>query len=48
MATRSGIPAWSIPRTEELGRLQSIGSQSRARVKQLSKHALGDSGLPNM
>ena len=27
MATHSGIPAWKIPRTEEPGRLQSIGSQ---------------------
>ena len=28
MATHSGILAWSIPRTEEPGRLQSIGSES--------------------
>ena len=27
MATRSGILAWKIPWTEEIGRLQSIGSQ---------------------
>ena len=27
MATHSSILAWSIPWTEELGRLQSIGSQ---------------------
>ena len=29
MATHSGILAWEIPRTEELGRLQSMGSQSQ-------------------
>ena len=27
MATHSSIPAWRIPRTEEPGRLQSVGSQ---------------------
>ena len=27
MATKSSILAWRIPRTEELGRLQSIASQ---------------------
>ena len=27
MATHSSILAWEIPRTEELGRLQSVGSQ---------------------
>ena len=27
MATHSNIPAWEIPRTEEPGRLQSMGSQ---------------------
>ena len=27
MATHSSIPAWRIPWTEELGRLQSMGSQ---------------------
>ena len=27
MATRSSIPAWRIPRTEEPGGLQSLGSQ---------------------
>ena len=27
MATRSGIPAWRIPCTEEPGRLQSVGLQ---------------------
>ena len=39
MATHSRIPAWSIPWTEERGRLQSIASQSRTRVKQLSMNA---------
>ena len=27
MATHSSIPAWEIPRTEEPGKLQSMGSQ---------------------
>ena len=27
MATHSSISAWKSPRTEELGRLQSMGSQ---------------------
>ena len=31
MATHSSIPAWKIPRTEEPGGLQSMGSQ---RVRQ--------------
>ena len=36
MATDSSILAWRIPRTEEPGRLQSMGSQSWTRPKQLS------------
>ena len=36
MATHSSILAWRIPRTEEPGRLQSMGSQSWTRLKQLS------------
>ena len=27
VAARSGVPAWRIPRTEEPGGLQSVGSQ---------------------
>ena len=38
MATHSSILAWRIPWTEEPGRLQSIGSQSRTRLKRLSMH----------
>ena len=30
---------WRIPRTEEPGRLQPIGLQSRTQLKQLSIHA---------
>ena len=37
VATRSTILAWEIPWTEELGRLQSMGSQ---RVTQLSMHTV--------
>ena len=36
MATHSSILAWRIPWTEEPGGLQSEGSQSRTRLKQLS------------
>ena len=32
MATHSSTLAWKIPRTEEPGRLQSLGSQSRTRL----------------
>ena len=32
MATHSTILAWSIPQTEELGRLQSMGSQDWTRL----------------
>ena len=35
MATHSSILAREIPWTEEPGRLQSIGSQSRTRLRQL-------------
>ena len=33
MATHSGILAWKILWTEELGRLQSMGLQSQTRLK---------------
>ena len=32
MATHSSILAWRIPRTEEPGRLQSMGTQSQTRL----------------
>ena len=35
MATRSSILAWKIPRTEEPGRLQSMGSQRVRRIERL-------------
>ena len=38
MATHSSILAWRIPWTEQSGGLQSIGSQSWTRFKQLSMH----------
>ena len=41
MATHSSILARKIPRTEETGRLQSIGvTQSQTLLKRLSTHAL--------
>ena len=44
MATGSSTLAWKIPQTEKPGGLQSIGSQSWARLKRLSIHA--DGSLP--
>ena len=38
VATHSSIPAWRIPRTEEPGGLQSMGSQSQTRLKRCSAH----------
>ena len=40
MATHSSILVWRIPWTGESGRLQSIGSQSRTRLKRISTHTL--------
>ena len=40
MATHSSILAWRIPRTEESGGLQSMGSQ-RTENNRLSMHAMG-------
>ena len=34
--TSSGILAWEIPRTEEPGGLQSMGSQGQTRLRRLS------------
>ena len=39
MAAHSSILAWRIPWTEEPDGLQTIGSQSRTRLKQLSMPA---------
>ena len=39
MTTHSSILAWKISWTEEPGGLQSMGSQSQARLKPLSTHA---------
>ena len=38
MATHSGILAWRIPQTEELGRLQSMGSQESDMTWRLNHH----------
>ena len=38
MAIHSSILAWRIPWTAEHGRLQSMVSQSQARLKQLSTY----------
>ena len=41
MATHPSIPAWEIPWTEELGRLQSKRPQkSQTQLEQLSKHSI--------
>ena len=41
MATHSSILAWGIPRTEEPGRLQSMGSQSRTQLGNRTTHSRG-------
>ena len=33
MATHFSIPAWEVPRTEDPGGLQSMGSQSQTRLR---------------
>ena len=38
MTTHSRILAWRIPRTEDSGGLQFMGSQTPTRLKQLSMH----------
>ena len=40
MATHSNFLAWRIPRTEEPGRLQSIGSQELDMTERVSTHTL--------
>ena len=34
MATHSSVPAWEIPQTEELGRLQSVGIAESDRLSE--------------
>ena len=49
IATHSSILAWRIPGTGEPGGLQSMGSQSRTRLKRLSSSSSSSSmvmGLP--
>ena len=49
MATRSSTLAWKIPGTEEPGRLQSMGSQSRTRLSDFTslhlEFKIGSTGL---
>ena len=49
MATHSSIPVWRIPGTEEPGRLQSMGSQSRTRLSDFTslhlEFKIGSTGL---
>ena len=45
MATHSSVLAWRIPWTEEPGGLQSMGSQSQTRLKQLSTHTQCKTGI---
>ena len=40
MAPHSSVLAWEIPWTEEPGGLQSMGSQSQTRLKQLNVYAV--------
>ena len=48
MATHSSVLAWRIPGTGEPGRLPSLGSQSRTRLKRLisSSNSMTTLGLP--
>ena len=46
MATHSSILAWRIPWAEEPGGLQSKGSQSWRRLKQLSAHVCTEKRFP--
>ena len=41
MATYCSTLVWKIPRTEEPGRLQSLGSQSRTRLSAFTSLAVG-------
>ena len=41
MATHSSVLAWEIPRTEEPGGLQSLGSQESEMTEQLNLPKLG-------
>ena len=45
MAAHSSILAWRIPWAEEPGGLQSMGSQSQTRLKQLSTHTIHVPGI---
>ena len=40
MATHSGILAWKIPRTEEPGRLQSIGNRNESYMNEHARNTL--------
>ena len=39
MATHSSIPAWKIPRTEEPGKQQSMGSQESDTTEHIIRHS---------
>ena len=45
MATHSSTLAWKIPRMEEPGGLQSMGSQSRTRLSDFTGHCMSLLGL---
>ena len=40
MAAHTSILAWKVPRTEELGRVQSTGSQSRGQLSDFTSLCL--------
>ena len=48
MATHSSILAWKIPWVEELGRLQSMGSQSQTRLSDFTFLVIFSLVLPNL
>ena len=45
MATHSSLLAWRIPRTEEPGGLQTLGSQSWTRLRLRAAHTHGSGVL---
>ena len=47
-ATHSSVLAWRIPRAEEPGRLQSMGSQSWTRLSEHTRSLIRGKGLTQL
>ena len=48
VATHSSVLAWRIPRAEEPGRLQSMGSQSWTRLSEHTRSLIRGKGLTQL